>query len=293
MKRIGLVLSGGMGKGAYQIGALRAIEELFQPSQFEYVSAASVGALNAYAFLTGNLDAAQSMWENANKENDRRFITSVLKSTFLQDCIRNIATDVQIPTTYYVPLLDMENRSLDYYELSHIPYGHITDYLSASVAMPLYNKGVEIDGKTLFDGAVVDNIPVYPVCKNDLDIIICIYFDDVHYIFEDYDIDHKILRLTFPDKTTISHSVYITHEAILSMIDVGYKRTNEVLSYVFAGSDELDDIYEKICHINQANQQTKMRITGDVVVTNMNTVFQKLLKSKNIIERGKCHEINS
>lgn len=42
---IGLVLSGGMGKGAYQIGALTAIDEFFNPSEFEYVSAASIGVL--------------------------------------------------------------------------------------------------------------------------------------------------------------------------------------------------------------------------------------------------------
>ena len=45
---IGLVLSGGMGKGAYQIGALTAIDEFFNPSEFEYVSAASIGVLNMY-----------------------------------------------------------------------------------------------------------------------------------------------------------------------------------------------------------------------------------------------------
>lgn len=55
MKHIGLVLSGGMGKGAYQIGALTALNEFFYPSDFEYVSAASIGVLNTYAYLTGNL----------------------------------------------------------------------------------------------------------------------------------------------------------------------------------------------------------------------------------------------
>lgn len=59
MKHIGLVLSGGMGKGAYQVGALTAISEFFQPSDFEYVSAASVGALNTYAFLTNNIQKAK------------------------------------------------------------------------------------------------------------------------------------------------------------------------------------------------------------------------------------------
>lgn len=85
MKHIGLVLSGGMGKGAYQVGALSAIREFFIPSDFEYVSAASIGTLNTYAFLTDNLGKAKSIWENVNLQGNKRFITSVLKSSFLLD----------------------------------------------------------------------------------------------------------------------------------------------------------------------------------------------------------------
>lgn len=284
---IGLVLSGGMGKGAYQIGALKAIGEFFQPAQFDYVSAASVGALNTYAFLTGNLDHAQSMWETANIENDRRFITSILKSDFLKNCIAEIVTDKPIPTNYYVPLLDLANRNLDYYDLSKVPFDSLENYLTASVAIPYYNKGVEINGKILFDGAVVDNIPIYPVFRNELDLIICIYFDDVHYIFEDYNLDHKIVKLTFPDKTKLSNSVCIRHEAIMYMIQKGYERASTVLSSIFNKETELETIYEKIKKANLITQQTEIRITGDVVVTNMNKVFQKLLRHRNIIERGK------
>ena len=137
MRHIGLVLSGGMGKGAYQIGALSAIKEYFSPSDFEYVSAASVGALNAYAFLTDNLDNAQKIWESVNFQGNKRFITSVLKSTFLQDVIGTIATGATIKNTFYVPLLDLLNRDLYYYDFSNIAKANIQQYLRASVAMPL------------------------------------------------------------------------------------------------------------------------------------------------------------
>ena len=42
---IGLVLAGGFAKGAYQIGALRAIREYFEPEDIEYVSASSIGII--------------------------------------------------------------------------------------------------------------------------------------------------------------------------------------------------------------------------------------------------------
>ena len=43
---IGLVLSGGMAKGAYQVGALKAINELFPKGSIKYISASSIGVLN-------------------------------------------------------------------------------------------------------------------------------------------------------------------------------------------------------------------------------------------------------
>lgn len=280
MRHIGLVLSGGMGKGAYQIGALSAIKEYFPPSDFEYVSAASVGALNAYAFLTDNLDNAKQIWENVNLQGNKRFITSVLKSTFLQDVIETIATGAPIENTFYVPLLDLANRDLYYYDFSVVTKTNIQQYLRASVAMPLYNKGIEIESHFLYDGAVVDNIPIYPLLEKKLDYIICLYFDDVHYIFENYDYDNKILRLTFPDNKIISNSVCIQHDAILSMIAQGYQKTKMNLDFVFShGLDDLDFIQHQISTINFTNPGTKtMRVTGDVMVTNLNKLTKRLLR---------------
>lgn len=49
---IGLVLSGGMAKGAYQIGVLRAISEYIPISEIKYISCESIGVFNGYALLT-------------------------------------------------------------------------------------------------------------------------------------------------------------------------------------------------------------------------------------------------
>ena len=49
--RIGLVLSGGGAKGAYEVGAIRALYDLDLGDKLKYVSGTSAGALNA-AVLT-------------------------------------------------------------------------------------------------------------------------------------------------------------------------------------------------------------------------------------------------
>ena len=282
---IGLVLSGGMGKGAYQIGALTAISEFFDPSDFEYVSAASVGVLNTYAFLTNNLQKAREIWESVNLKGEKRFITSVLKSTFLQDVITSIVSHDKIDKNFYVPLLDLGNRELLYYNFRDISPDEAAPYLRASIAMPFYNKGIVIGDKALYDGAVVDNIPIYPVLKNNLDYVICIYFDDFNYIFEDYTADNKIIKLTFPDDKIISNSINISHDAIAYMMDEGYRRTKRILSDIFAaGTEDLEAIYQKIEQINSRDDKKKVRITGDVVVTNMNKVVKRVIRRKRILE---------
>lgn len=285
--RIGLVLSGGMGKGAYQVGALTAIDEFFRPSDFEYVSAASIGVLNTYAYLTNKLTEAKKIWESVNLKGEKRFITSVLKSSFLQDTITTIISKETITNNFYVPLLDLANRELDYYNFKDIAPTEIDPYLRASIAMPFYNKGISIGEKILYDGAVVDNIPIFPVLRNDLDYVICIYFDDFNYIFEDNSADNRIVKLTFPDDKIISNSINVNHNAIIYMVNEGYCRTRRILSDIFSnGTDDLETIYHKIKQNNLLEPNKKIRITGDVVVTNMNKVVKKIVRNKRILEGG-------
>ena len=58
---IGLVLSGGMAKGAYQIGALKALNNFVPLEEIKYISAASVGVLNGYAYATNNIENADTL----------------------------------------------------------------------------------------------------------------------------------------------------------------------------------------------------------------------------------------
>lgn len=285
MKRIGLILSGGMGKGAYQVGALTALSKFFEPSDFKYVSSASVGALNTYAFLTNQLDHARDIWTSVNTNGDKRFITSVLKSSMIPNIISELACDYIIPNNFYVPLLDLANRELRYYNFSNVSSEEIVSYLTASVAMPCYNPGVNIGSKVLYDGALIDNIPVYPILDKAFDYIICIYFDEFNYVFEDHSIDSKIIKLTFPDKKLISNSVNISHDSIMTMLNDGYNRTYEVLSKIFEnGTSDLPFIYEKIQEHNQTTGKPRVRITGDVVVTNMNRVTKRMVRTRQVVE---------
>ena len=52
--KIGLVLAGGGGKGAYHIGAWKALKQFEVDKNIGSISGTSVGALNAVLFALGN-----------------------------------------------------------------------------------------------------------------------------------------------------------------------------------------------------------------------------------------------
>ncbi len=65
---IGLVLAGGGGKGAYQIGVWKYLREAGLDKNVCAVSGTSVGALNAALFASGDLERAEKIWRNMKPE---------------------------------------------------------------------------------------------------------------------------------------------------------------------------------------------------------------------------------
>lgn len=278
---IGLVLSGGMAKGAFQIGALQALSQFIPPKEIKYISCASVGVLNGYAYATGNLRQAEQMWKSICNSDTRLIITQILRSSMLQQNIKNIYdADKKLTSTFYCSLLDLSHRDIVYKDLSTVANEQIPLYLKASVAMPIYNRSVQLENTAYYDGAMIDNIPVYPLMKHNIDYIICIYFDDTCYKFENTYFDNKIIKITFPCESMLKQSVVFKQDRIEKMLKDGYDRTKYILETVLAeGYENLDYIYQTIEHMNRDNKGS-LRITGDVLVTNLNKITQRLTKRK-------------
>lgn len=280
--KIGLVLSGGMAKGAYQIGALQALNNFVPLNEIKYISCASIGVLNGYAYATENLDRAEQMWKNICSNDTRLVITQILRSSMLQQNIKSIYdADKKLSSNFYCSLLDLSHTSIVYKDLSEVESNNIPLYLKASVAMPVYNRSVRLDNTSYFDGAMVDNIPVYPLLKHNLDYIICIYFDDTCYKFENTYFDNKIIKITFPCESMLKQSVVFKKDSIDDMIKNGYDRTMYLLKTVFSeGYENLEYIYRTIEYMNQNKKSNSLRITGDMLVTNLNKLTQRLTKRK-------------
>ncbi|MBQ8398875.1 MAG: patatin-like phospholipase family protein, partial [Clostridia bacterium] len=250
--KIGLVLSGGMAKGAYQIGALKAIEEFIPFGEIEYISGASIGVLNGYAYATGQLDLAQKLWKNCCGSYNRSLITRVLRDGTIPNAITGLQQNGQVPGgVFYAALLDMTKKTLVYQNLASADAQDMVDLLCASVAVPACSKGVAWNGGKYFDGAAVDNIPVFPLMKHELDYIICVYFDEYCYTFENSCFDDRVIKVTFSSDSILAQSLVLTRERVSEMIDEGYFKTKEILTAAFEkGYEDTEYVRSVIPSIN-------------------------------------------
>ncbi len=279
--KIGLVLSGGLAKGAFQIGALRAISEYFKPEDIEYISSSSVGALNAYAFSSDNLDVGARMWEDLTPGDEKILVTKVMKSDYLKGCTLGLAQKHVLSKKQYVSVFRLKKMDVLYVDVGHKEPDEAALYLQAAVAMPVFSSAVKINRKKYYDGGTIDNIPVFPLLRHKLDYIICVYFDE-YFSFEKTEIDDKIIKITFgPDEKEKAKSIWFTKEGTERMMEEGYERAKAVLDRVFAdGVDNLPKIYEHIKEIDGEHPERKLRVTVDVAIGCLNKMAKFISKRK-------------
>lgn len=279
---VGLVLSGGFAKGAYQIGVLKALEEFVPAEEIKYYSCSSIGVLNGYAFATGKLKKAEEMWRGFCNKDNRIFINRILRSSILQQNITKIYDpETPLNSNFYCSLLNLRNRNIVYKDLSSVKDATLPAYMKASVAVPVFNHPVVINDESYYDGAFIDNIPVFPLVKHNIDYVICVYFDDTCYKFEDSYFDNKVIKIIFPGEGLIKNSLSISKEEVESMIEHGYNKGKFILKSIFAeGTDNLDFIYNAIEFLNKKEKKGSFRLTVDVLGTNLNKITKKLTRRK-------------
>ncbi len=280
--KVGLILSGGMAKGAYQVGALRAIGEYLEPEQIQYISAASVGVINAIAFSGGNLDYAEQQWTDINRVSDKIFLSSLYKSEYFKNIISEVSKIFPQCEKIYTPVLNLLSREVIYPNLLQKDPEERALYIRAAVAFPPFSKVVNIHGQSYIDGALADNIPYHPLRSCDPDYIICIYFDNRNYIFESEEFTRKIIKIPFAESSRfLSTSLQFTRQGTADMIREGYRKTFHILECVFSkGNTDTEQIYKHIQAMNDQNTGKKFLLTGDMIVNNINYFFGRFAKRK-------------
>lgn len=171
--RIGLVLSGGGGKGAYQIGAWKALCELGWDVPVCGISGASVGALNAAVITCCTPEEGDKLWRNIDPlqflDIDFPMTDGIFSREGLTRLINtnlNLAKIMQSPRALYANTTQVSpdgTRSARYFQLNKCYPADLLPILLASSAIPVAYPSVQIEGTMNEDGGVTDNLPIRPL----------------------------------------------------------------------------------------------------------------------------------
>lgn len=280
--RIGLVLSGGIAKGAYEVGILKAFREFLPKDYFCCISTSSIGVLNGYAYITDQLDEAEKVWKSLDFDGMLGFARSFSKASYVDSLIECLNTaNQQIDTAFYVTALSVPYFCLTYTDIAHIPTSRHIDYLHAGIALPPFRKPVLIKGIRYIDGALADNIPTLPLLNKKMDLVIVVYFDNDNYVFENQEFNGKVVRIAFPEQKVFRDSFAFSEDSVSSMISKGYEGAKSIIErYQLNNLADTERIYTMISGENRLKPKRSLRITGDMLVNNFNVLSQKLIRYK-------------
>ena len=207
--RIGLVLSGGGARGAAHVGVIRALERMHIP--VDAIAGTSMGAVVGGLYSAGlsgdqiegvfrELDWQDLLRDRAprrdlvyrRKQDDRNILAKgalgvrakegvvlplgLVQGQKITQVLRNATlsvTDVQdfdkLPTPFRALATDLETG-----EPVVLRSGDLATVLRASMSAPGLLAPVEIDGRLLVDGGLVDNLPVTLARTMGVDVLIVV-----------------------------------------------------------------------------------------------------------------------
>ncbi len=220
----GLALGGGGSRGSYEIGVLKALNEM--NIEIGAITGTSIGAINGASYLMGDVSLMEEMWKSLNRDSlikfkginipdiirnrgfDFELLYTLLEDNLVEDIIRRNPIDLGIVTynvTSREPLVLFK---------SDIPKGKLIDYVAASANHPSFQRLV-IDGEEFIDGAVYDNIPIKPLYDRGFREIIAVNlhtFSDPKSLEGPYHLtqihsDIPLGSILFPDPITIEKNI--------------------------------------------------------------------------------------
>ena len=288
MPRIGVVLSGCAGKGAYEIGCMLAIREYFGAENIKCISSASMGAVIGHPTSLGRIEEMEHAFREMDSGKFGRHIMAFSTNPEVLKTIGEMIGEGEDPLCeHYVSSWNFTDKKVEYVPFHTLRGDKLMQYMQSAISIPIFSKGVVIDGKRRLDGAFLDNIPVYPLTDKDLDVIFCIYFDNAEYLFESKEFDQKIIKLSdFPNNDRLEVLVYEAG-SYDRMKDYGYQYTKQVLSEVFDGKGEEEYAAAVADYGRKRPKKYKKRLTADVVLNGINAAVKNYSGALTVREKLK------
>ena len=271
--KFGLVFSGGMAKGAYQIGAYRALEKFLPPDSIGGISAASIGSLNAYACASGNLHLAERIWSELTIHSPRDFLRRIVRSSFLEDTIASVVSPKDtLFCPLYIACYNRDQRCLGYINLQALSCEQRRQYLLASVSLPKFSKPVMIDEHRFCDGAIVDNVPLEPLLNTELDALLVVHFNSHLPLYENTS-HPPILSISLFNQEISTKHFTCNRQTVAYMIEKGYQQTAHVLRV-----SQATDWTKCMPHFSHSG----LSLRGDDLVLRMNRLLAPTVPHRTI-----------
>jgi NTE family protein len=164
--RIGLALGSGVGRGWAHIGVLKGLEKA--GVEVDFVSGTSIGALVAGVHLAGHLDALESWACSLNRMRMMRYLDLSMQSGGIiggRRLNRILAENLGELVIEHLPkpFVAVATELATGHEI-WLRQGTLVEALRASYALPGIFPPVELEGRALVDGALVNPVPV-SVCR--------------------------------------------------------------------------------------------------------------------------------
>lgn len=258
--KIGLVLSGGGGKGAYELGVWKALKELKIDKYIEVFSGTSIGAFNAILFAQDSIEKAEALWEEVImdkiipiskfellKKGIGLFIGAKninFAKKYLNQKIYEGAVSKDGAKEIIDKYLDIEavkeNNKICYAACTQLPdfnvkYFKINDYdvnlgkemIIASASLPLIYDATNIMGGKYIDGGIADNTPIQPVYGEGCDIIIVVLLSKEARIDRSLYPNSYIIEICPRNlnESVINGTLNLNEEAKKNRIKEGYEDT--------------------------------------------------------------------
>lgn len=188
-KEYGIVLEGGGAKGAYQIGAWKALMEY--GVKIRGIAGVSVGALNGALICMGDYERAVDIWKNisyssimsvddnemdklmhrrfkdmslqtVSKESKKFIVGGGFDVTPLRQLMEEHVDEKKIKESdieFYMGTFNVSNMKELEISAKEVEEGTLKDCLMASASFPLF-KNEKFHGKMFLDGGIANNIPI-------------------------------------------------------------------------------------------------------------------------------------
>ena len=244
-QKIGLVLGGGGGKGAYQIGVWKALKEYKIDKYINYISGTSIGSLNSLLFLSGDLDKAVNVWSNITRETalTKKSVKDIFfkKSLYSRDGFIELAeknvdfdkiSNSKIKSfVIATPVSKNVEGAPTSFSLNGKSKDDILKYVLASSAIPFIFEPVVINGVKYRDGYMVDNNPVSVLKEQGCKLIFVVPLKEFSIASECADENTTIIDFVSPynDYGIIDGALDFTSDRAKMRMKHGYELAKQLI----------------------------------------------------------------